>query len=337
MKNQIQIFLPIVLIIIILAGYFIYSNDAMSEDVFVEPKGLKFGTGLNPYPTGVHEEAVLSSVLDNAKDLGVKYLRMEVPNNNQDDPFGLTDPVVSKVLKEKYQIVLSFQPNGDYFSFDDPYQAGYNQAFKIATHYQNVNYFQIGNEPSSGAIKPNWSGATMDSYVKEKVIKVILWLKGASDGVKDANPRSKRIITGHWKHTAFFELLNKNNVGFEIIGWDWFNEESDFFTLTLDDKTTKLIDKLASYDKDLWIMEMGITGKDPAKQAQYLNSFLAKATKEPLIKGLILLTLYDQVHLVGQNGQYDGIISLDKSGDKWELGTPKPAFDIYHKFIKEKR
>lgn len=336
MKNFVQYFLPITLIIVILAVYFVYSSDAMSKDIFIEPKGLKFGTGLNPYPTGVHEDAVLSSVLKEADNLGVKYLRMEVPNN-QDNPFSLTDPVVNKVNKEGYQIILSFQPNGDYFKFDNPYQAGYDQAFKIASHYQNVNYFQLGNEPSSGAIKPNWSGVTMDSFNKEKVIKVILWLKGASNAVKDANPRAKRIITGHWQHTAFFELLNKNNVGFEIIGWDWFNEETDFFTITLDDKKTMLIDKLASFNKDLWIMEMGISGKDPDRQAEYLRNFLIKATKEPLIKGLILLTLYDQVHLVGEPGQYDGIINLDKSGDKWKLGSPKPAFNVYKEFIKRQK
>jgi len=333
---------PIIILSIILVGLGIYlltkpnfSNIKIVNQPFDENK-FKWGVSLNAYPNGVKNKEILDKVLGSASDLGTRFLRIETSPNSKYIKQSLPDEVVDEATKKGFQVVLSFMPDGDFSDLNNPYQSGYDEAYKIASFYSKVNYFQLGNEPATGALKKNWSGANEDSFDKAKYAKVLEWLRGASDGIKKANGNAKRIITGNWLNVSFFEMLVRDGINFDIVGWDWFNEEKDFTTIKPNEGNLTLLERLNNLNKEIWMMEVGISGTDENKQADYLEKFINKIQNIPTIKGLFVGVLYDQVHLVGTSGQYDGIvrISKTKSGD-WVLEDPKLAYDLYQKIIRE--
>lgn len=332
MNKIVQYIVPFILLSITLVAYFLYSSKALSENLPIAEEDFKWGASLNPYPNGDHSQKVLDQVLTQAKILGIKWLRMEYPEGEK-NPQDFTKTVVDSVTKKDFEMVLAFQPSQDFKTLSDPYDDGYQKAYQLASNFPKVKYFQLANEPASAAIKQNWSGATADAFNQNDYQKVFLWLQGASAGISKANPLAKKIITGHWQNTGFFELLERDKLNYNIIGWDWFNETKGLTTLRLDNEEVKLIDKLNSFHKELWIMEGGINGNDEGKQANYLRNFINELVPQKQIKGFFVGVLYDQAHLIGTLGQEDGIISLIKNNNELLLGKIKPAYDVYQYLI----
>ncbi|OGD65735.1 hypothetical protein A3F08_02955 [Candidatus Berkelbacteria bacterium RIFCSPHIGHO2_12_FULL_36_9] len=334
-KFNYQFFIPIFLLLII--GFFYGINRYKTVSIAkIDENSFKWGIGFNPYPNNVVNDQTLNKTLDRAGELGVNWLRYEIPNYI-DNPFVFTDPVINQAQKKGFKLLISFQPTQDYQDFSDSYQAGYEQANKIANHYKNVNYFQLSNEPASGALKPNWPGVDQDSYDIEKYKKIASWLKGAAKGINDANPKAEKIITGHWLHIGFFNLLINDNVDFEIIGWDWHQEDWNLTKVENQGKTYNLLEMLPKLKKDLWITEAGLyrgslNGED--KQAEYISELAEQVYNSHLFKGFCTFMLYDEAHKQGTEDEGLGIIGLKKSNSSWQLGEKKKAFDAYQDVIK---
>lgn len=299
---------------------------------------FKWGIGVNPYPTSEETPAVSQKVLEKAKELGVGYVRMEIPVWTE-DPFPFIDPTVEQVKKLKLNFVLVFQPKEEILNSVNPYQEGFERAFEFASHYKGkIKYYQLGNEIGTIALKSSWSGARIEAYDLTKFPKVAAWLKGASEGIKKGDPRAKRVITGHWLQTGFLELLTKENVGFEVIGWDWFNEKKDITKLEDENEPFDLFAKLQSFNKEVWLVEAGKSSGptlvDEEAQAEYLKSFVTQIYNSSVFSGFFVHVFYDQAHLIGTTGAYDGIVKIKTiSPGLWQLGEPKKAFWIYQETI----
>jgi hypothetical protein len=193
----------------------------------------------------------------------------------------------------------------------------------------------MGNEPGNSALKPSWSGATEDSYEDEKYVAVSAWLKGASNAISANNKSAKKIITGNWLGAAFFEKLTKDKIKFDIIGWDWFGEtDNDITTAKADEDNVPILDRLARLKKDIWLTECGITGKNENEQATYLSNFVKETSQKDYIKAIFVGVFFDQSHLAGTDGQYDGIYSIVNTGaDKYTFGKPKQAYQTFKQII----
>lgn len=297
--------------------------------------GMLWGISVNAYPTGPHVPETLEKVTNQINDLGVSTIRYTFPSWSKPDPFEFTDTVMTRWKDEPFKIVMAFQPNTDYIDMDNPYQQGYDQASKLAKRYPQVSYFQMGNEPGNHALKPNWSGATEESYEDAKYAAVSAWLKGASNAITANNKSAKKMITGNWLGAAFFEKLVEDGLQFEIIGWDWFGETANnIITAKADEDNVPILDRLAKLKKDIWLTECGISGKNEKDQATYLSNFVKETSQKDYVKAIFVGVFFDQSHLAGTDGQYDGIYSIISSGtDKFTFGEPKQAYQTFKQII----
>jgi hypothetical protein len=311
------------------------ASDQVTQTAISSENDILWGISVNAYPTGPHIPETLERVTNQINDLGVSTIRYTFPSWSKPDPFEFTDTVMARWKDEPFKIVMAFQPNIDYIDMEDPYQQGYDQANKLAKRYPQVSYFQMGNEPGNHALKPNWNGATKDSYENTKYVAVAAWLKGASNAIAANNKSAKKMITGNWLGAAFFEKLVEDGIQFEIIGWDWFGETANNITTTkADEDNIPILDRLAKLKKDIWLTECGITGKDEKQQATYLSNFIKETSKKDYVKAIFVGVFFDQAHLVDTDGQYDGIYSIVSSGtDKFTFGKPKQAYQIFKQII----
>lgn len=336
MKKNLPFIIPIVLFILIFLGMYLYNNYGNSSPTKPNDHSFKWGVTLDPYPYGEVDGKVLDQGLARAKELGVKWLRFNVLNY-PGDPFTLTDDVYNKAVKNDFNVVLIFQPDKDFQEFPNPYQAGYDQAYKIASHYKDIEYFQLANEPAAGAIKPNWSGVNQDSFDQDKYQKVLLWLKGATEGVKKANPKAKRIITGNWLNAGFFQMLDNDSLDYEIIGWDWHQKTPDLSEVEDQGNQYNLIEILSKLDKELWITEAGLLDgslNSEDEQADYLLRLIKQVYQSRKFTGLFTFVLFDGQPRYENDNNYLGIIKNQVTGDgKLSPGEPKKAYRVLKDYI----
>lgn len=334
----------IIIVLIILSGLGVYYltrpsySSIKTGNKQVSEKSFKWGIGFDPAPTGVHTTEILDQVLQKDSDLGMGWLRMEI-SNQLADPFTPTDPVIYAAEKKGFRVIIALQPDAekDFVDSAYAYKVAYERAYNIAKHYSEIDYFQIANEPAGYALKDGWPGISDDSFIDAKYQKMLFWLRGASDGIAKANKNAKRIITGHWLHFGFFQMLIKDKLNFEIVGWDWHQKSSDLTKVENQGVTYNLIDELKKLNKELWITEAGLiegssSGED--QQADYLNKLARQVYNSRAFKGFFAFTLYDGIPQNGSNSNL-GIVKLEKKGNEYILGQPKEAYRIYQTIIKE--
>lgn len=336
MKKNLQFILPIFLFLLIFLGMYLYNNSEAQSSTRSNDHSFKLGVTLDPYPYGEVDENVLDTQISRLKDLGVKWLRFNVLNY-PDDPFTLTDTVYNKAVKNDFNVVIIFQPDKDFQTYPDPYQAGYDQAYKITSHYKDVKYFQLGNEPAAAAIKLNWPGIDKNSFDEAKYPKVLSWLKGATEGAKKANPKAKRIITGNWLNVGFFQMLKDDQLNYEIIGWDWHQKTTDLTKVENQGESYNLIEMLTKFNKELWITEAGLldgslNGED--KQADFMIDLARQAYQSKKISGFFIFGLYDgKTRYEGDNNSLGILKNSTNSNGQLVPGEPKKAYWVLKSYL----
>lgn len=332
--NKIIISLVIFTLAVFLSGC---NNPNISfNDGAANQKDFKWGTGFDPYPNAQNTDEVLKQVISRAKELDIKWVKFGIPQWD-DENFSTSTKVVEQCQQTGLRVVLGFQPTKSFLDYSDPYQAGYDQAYKIARKFPSIQYFQIANEPASAAIKENWPGVDAQSFEQQKYQKVLKWLEGASAGVKKANRGAKKIITGHWTHVGFFKMLAEDKLDYDIIGWDWHQESPDLTKIDSQGKNLDLIEELKKLDKELWMTEAGIVGgssNGEDKQADYLNKLANQVYNSQAFSGFFTFMLYDNLPRAEKNENNLGLVKLiqDDNGN-WQLGQPKKAFEEYKNII----
>jgi len=340
MFKTIKTLLLLIFTLTLFSGCFFVSKDLKVNNLpsYTDQNSFKWGIGFDPYPNGVHREDNFNTVVKKDQELGVKWLRIMVPDWDMAS-LTYTTNAVERCSKEGFNVIVGFQPEQSYDSYDDPYKNGFDLAHKVASQLSNINYFQLSNEPAAGAIKETWSGVDEESFDQEKYQKVAAWLKGASDGVKDVNPKAKKVITGHWLHVGFFDLLDKDKLGYDIIGWDWHQQSPDLTKIEDQGQVYNLLDLLKKFKKEVWITEAGIYGgsqNGEQAQADYLKQLANQTYDSGVVKGFFIFTLYDGIPKQEQNENNLGIMELnqDQSG-AWILGEPKTAYYEMQNIIKK--
>lgn len=304
-----------------------------------EEKAFKWGVGVLPYPTNVYSDEVLDEVFKNAKDLGVKWVRLGWPPYKNLGDFEFFDKVVDKANEMGFFIVFTFDPDGGLLDLKEPENQGKEDGYKIAKHYKGkIKYYQMANEPAGTSIKSGgFSGLDKNSFDPKKYQKVSGWLKGVSKGIKEADPNAKRILTGHWLHVGFFEMINGEGIEYEIIGWDWDLENQDLTKIKNEGKEFNLIEALKKYNKELWIMEANShegSLKGEEVQANYIESFGKRIYETGDFKGFFVFTLIDEAHKQNTNEKLLGLVKIEKADGTFKIGAKKKAFYTYQDLIK---
>jgi len=313
-----------------------------------ERLNIKWGVGLNLFALHIlpgdrlTDWTIAKPQIDLAKELGVSYVRIGIPDwamNRQDELFL---PAMRYIRSKGLHIVLGFDPtegNPTKMGSKDRFKDGYKWGNEIATRYKGlVEYYQLSNEVTGTAMKPSWSGISEESFDQDKYKQILDWLKGASTGVGEADPEAKRVVTGHWLGFGFFDMAIRDGLEFEVIGWDWYGKDPDITNVKSDNKIYNIGDELSKFGKELWISETNYEsgsrdGED--KQADYLSEFASNVIKDKRFSGFFPLYLTD-VPTILRVDNHDGLVDVVISADKSvAIGHKKRAYYEYRKIIND--
>lgn len=268
------------------------------------------------------------------KELGVTSLRADYNTKNED----LNKKVLALAKQNNIQVIfiIPFGPN-DIFTDKKLYDNAYNYVKTITNRYKGqVPIWQLGTEVASVALKSgDPHGIDGGDYPEAKYKAVSTWLKAATTAAKEADPSAKRLVNDQWVHTGFIDRFIKDGGDFDLIGWNWFSDMGTDMEKPVIDRNTgqtyKLMDKLKSYKKDIWLTEVnrrnGSMDGDEQAQAKYIETMANYAYSNQAIKGFIVY------HLMGEEGY--GIISHDVV--KQTIAGYKPGYKVYQSIIKAKR
>ena len=274
------------------------------------------------------------------KKLGVKWIKADYDAHAG---YKRSVEMVTEANQEGINVLFQFAP-ADILKSKKPYDEGYALGKKLAGKLTGqVIYYQLMSEPASTALKGGqYTGTKETDYDPAKYQIVMNWLKGASDGVKAADPSAKVVINDQWTHFAFFDMINRDGVKFDVLGWNWFSDMGFLGDKTLDDGT-KVIDKLKSYGKQIILTEVNARpdsnkGMDENVQSDFIQKMadFAWANKDS-IHGFYVLELTDQpaAQIHAAKSEFYGLIKFKQNADgTFTFGDPKKAFATYQTIIK---
>lgn len=339
--------LLIVLLALIIGGfggYFAYkkfykkeSSRTVTAENYKEP--FMWGVNVNPSALRKYSLESWNKQLKYVNELGVSWIRLSF-DNEPSNKFEMFDEMINAANKRSINVYLGIGSSKPIETIDDTYQDGYKVADEISQHYKDkVQYYQLMSEQGSGALKgSDYSGENESDYDSNKYQKAKEWMRGATAAIRKNDPSAYLVITDTWLRTAYFQMLMRDKIDFDIIGWDWFGDTGPVEEAKLADGTL-LIDKLKSFNKPLILAEINARpdskkGMDEAKQSAFLKREAEWAYNSGYIKGFLVHELVDLRPTADKPADYYGLMEFKKSEDGgYTFGDKREAFATYQEII----
>lgn len=356
-----------ILLIIILAGIGIYIYF-QGKDIFEKPAIVS----INTTPTKVNQSQKVNKInnwnvgalinvfaanpgekFDNSvyekqiadlKKLGVNHIRSNFEKNGLTPMKWANDLIVDSKEENNWDLTFIVEhPFEDFFSEAD-YDSGYEWGKVVGSQYSGkVEYYQLANEVSGTLIKSG-NGMSEEDYDQEKYEIMKDYLMGLRDGIHNTDPKAKFIVSAHWVCYAIIDMLIRDGLDFDVIGWNWYSEMGDDLSKKETDEkgVIDIPGHFAKYGKPFWIVELNHSGGDidgDEKQANFFKNILQNSYNSGDIDGIFIYRLSDTTCTEGdQPTSHLGIVK-DKTSQNTKSGcdisTPKSAFYTFQDFIKK--
>lgn len=289
--------------------------------VLIRPYNLK--TGNVPFTTDM-----ITVQLDLAKELGATDVRANVEQlMSTNDVF-----VDESIARGLTPILILEAPAGSFNS--NVYSQAYEFSKTYATRFKGkVRYYQLANEASGMAIRPGYSGKEPDDYDATRYHETLDIMRGLGEGVQAADSSAKRIISANWMGTGIIDRLVTDEVGFEIVGWDWYSDMGEDLIKQLPDGAFDIPKYLSKYKKDFWIVEAnradGTHDGNTSAQANYLDNLTKNVASHSNTQGFFVFGLTDACGSSGKSTGHMGLVSVvELDSGLCAIGDKKPAFDV---------
>lgn len=216
----------------------------------------------------------------------------------------------AKKLDIKILPVFQLRNNFDEMTATQAYEDGKKRAKGFAERYGDYfDYYELGNEQDKLMVLKDSSGAKITHYNKDRFKVWAAYLKGMSEGVKEADPVSKSIINsaGRTKY-GYFQLIKDAGIKYDILGFHWYSKTGTINQPYYDDPGGEdVLDVLyEKFKKPIWITEINQkdgVGKFPEdEQAHWTKNFIKEVQNRPYIKAFFMYELIDQPHLCDGKG-----------------------------------
>jgi hypothetical protein len=301
-----------------------------------------FVWGINGHPlTQKAYSDNLSDQIQSLNDLKVNSYRFDVlldPEGYVKKESQFVD-LISKLKNNNISALLVLMQSGlKGLNPADTYQTSYNQGKNFAGRYgQSISVVEISNEADNKILLPgNLTGLKSADYDMDKAQKIIAGIKGFIDGLKSVNPSIKVSISVSYLHLYYLQLLQDNNVNYDIIGCHWYSNMGDI-TNARAPVGNVLVRVSQQFKKPIWITEFNY-GKGSLrvtyqKQKEYLYNTILQIMSQGVITGFFIYELYDQPEL-GQRYPLEtsyGLIQKDSTGHMIE----KDAYMGYKQAIEK--
>lgn len=333
-KTKMYLIASIVIVLAVGAGIYLASRGKGKQNPFM------WGVMTREASLQSYTLAYWNQELDYDTKLGVNWIKVDYDAHAG---YKRSVEMVQAAKAKKLNVLFQFAP-ADILATKDPYNDGYSLGQKLATKLKGqVIYYQLMSEPASTALKgAQFTGLNESDYDPAKYQTVMNWLKGASDGVRSADPKAQIVINDQWTHFAFFDMIARDGVKYDVLGWNWFSDMGYLGDKTLDNGT-KVFDKLKSFNKPIILTEVNerpdsVKGMNENAQSDFIQKMadFAKANKNA-IKGFYVLELTDQAptQTPTQKPEFYGLINFQKSADgTYTFGALKKAYTTYQTIIK---
>lgn len=315
---------------------------------------MQFGLNGHPFAQPVYKEISVQKQLNLVKEMGVNWYRVDCYGSAIQPQMILSiRELVAEAKKREINVLPCIFPPININDIEDLqviYRISYEYARKIVGELKNdIHVWELSNELDNVAIvrkgelsylRKLWNygvpnGAKMEHYESTRIKKVMVLLKGLSDGVHAADPVARRIINATYIHYGFFDHLVSNSIGFEIVGWHWYSDMGD---LTKTKGNYNLLERLNKYDKPIWITEINRRGGSQGsngemEQYAYLKDTLKRYllySEKYNIRNIFIYELLDEPNFGSSNPEsYYGVVRVQKGLDgKWTINKIKKAFHV---------
>ncbi len=305
-------------------------NVGALTNVFAANPGEKF------------DQSVFDNQVNDLQELGINHLRTNFEINGK-TPIKWANDLMVKTAKDNnwYFTFIVEHPFKDFFA-EANYTSGYDWGKKVGSSYPGkVDYYQLANEVSGTLIKSG-NGMKEEDYDQEKYAIMKDYLMGLRDGIHDADPNAKFIVSAHWICFAVIDMLIRDGLQFDVIGWNWYSEMGDDLTKKQTDEEG-MIDipgHFAKYNKPFWIVELNHSGGDmdgEKEQASFFEEILKNSYNSGNINGIFVYRFADTICTEGDHPTSHLGIVRDKSSDSTisgcDISDPKDAYYVFQNFI----
>ncbi len=249
---------------------------------------------------GIEQDAILI-----LKDLGMNTIRLRVWVNPVNGWNGKAD-IIAKALRAKHhgmRIMIDFHYSD---SWADPGKqtkpvswTGDINALKIAlaNHTTDVlnglkaagvtpEWVQVGNEVNDGMLWPEGKASTsMNNFAQ--------LINAGYDAVKSVFADTRVIVhvSNGWDNSLFrwlFDGLKNNGAKYDVIGMSLYPSPANWITLNAACRDN-MNDMIARYNKQVMIVEVGMSWDQPAIAKEFLTDLINKTKAIPGNKGLGVL------------------------------------------------
>jgi len=350
MKN----FLIIVLALVVggVGGYFAYkklyqkessANEGSTNKRVVTAENYQepfmWGIHLNPSSFQNYSLEFWNKQLKYATKLATPWIRLPMDQQALSH-LNIYDEMIQAAKDRGMSIYLLLHPSGPYETLSDPYADGAKVGGTVAARYKGrVKYYQLLSEGGNYSIKgPEFPGDKEEQYDEKRYGIIRDWLRGASEAIKQADPEAYIVINDLWIHTAYIEKLAKDNIGYDILGWNWFSDMGNIWERKIDNGL--FIDQLKKFNKPIFLTEVNYRPDvkkktmDEDKQSEFIGQTAEWAHKSGFIKGFIVFELVDRPLEDNKGIDYNGLIKLKESSTgTYTFGDTRKAFDTYKDII----
>lgn len=341
MKN-VWSYLILVLVIVggIYGGYYYFSKTQIFGLQTAKSDGFLWGVTVNPDSVRKYNKKMFVDELDLVNRLGAQWIRIgyDYTAKSRLSKYGT---IIDESLAKKINVVLMIDSSSPVTGLTDPYADGQKVATEVATNFKGkVKYYQILNEQGGTTIKgAQYPGEKETDFDPVKYQKVVAWDNGAIATIRKIDPSAKIIITCHWTHYAYIDMIMRDKVDFDILGWDWYSDMGPMKDKKIVDGTL-LVDKLRSYNKPIILSEVNWTPTNGERfnepeQSDFIQSMAQWAKSTNYIKGFFVHELVDSAPFGTQKANYFGLVKFKQiSIGIYDYGDLKQAFTTYGSVIK---
>ena len=292
--------------------------------------------GVNGHPFTAYPGVTIGQQLDYIQDLGLKSYRVNLRGADE------LATLLEKAKTRGITLLPVFTPPFD-LDKETPetlYKMAYGLAFTFVSRFKDdVRVWELGNEMENYAIiKPcemqddgvqyncAWGpagGVGPLDYYGPRWAKVSAVLKGLSEGTAAADPAAlKAMGTAGWGHTGAFARMEQDGIKWDISVWHMYGEDPEW-----------AFKSIAAFKRPIWVTEFnhpGGSSKSAQEQAEGFKRWMKRLRElAPLyrVEAAHIYELMDETYWAPNFEAYMGLVTLEKDGDGWRPGAPKPAYE----------
>lgn len=303
--------------------------------------GDPFIWGINGHPlTQPDYSKNLDEQISAIKDLKLSSYRFDVILNK--DGYAKNEPAFLNLLKnlKKNDILplpalmqTGFKNSGSDSIYEKSVQQGKNFGSRYGSY---LSVIEVNNEGDNKIrIRNKQGGAKQGEYDELKARNFIAEIKGFIDGIKAVKPSIKVTLSVSFTHYYYLQLLQDNQVNYDIIGCHWYSNMGDITNLKppFGNVLTSISKR---FNKPIWITEFnrykGTSSVSFASQNEYISNNIKKIMAQGIVKAIYIYELFDQPSLAKRypfEAHY-GLMFKDSSGHY----TKKDAYRGFKQFVR---